>query len=101
MLELRLSKKAEADLAGVRRYSDRSHGAAKADAYLRGFTQAFARIREHPRIGSRRTNLPNDIRGFSYQRHVILSRLEAERVFVVRIVHQSQDTPPLDEIAEH
>ncbi len=94
MIKLRLSNAAEKDLATIRRYSERQHGSAKADAYLRSFNNAFGRLRKHPLIGSERPNLPEGVRGLSCGRHVILYRVSAQDLLVVRVVHQSQDTPP-------
>ncbi len=94
MSELRLTKAAERDLVSIRRYSKQHYGAVRADAYLRGFVEAFDRMRRHPLIGSERSNLPGDIRGLSCGRHVILYRLAGDELLVVRVVHQSQDTPP-------
>jgi len=98
MAELRLAKAAEKDLASIRRYSGQKHGSARADAYLRTFANAFARLREHPLIGSERPNLPEGIRGLSCGRHVILYKVSDQHLLVVRIVHQSQDTPPAESL---
>lgn len=98
MVKLRLAKAAEGDLTNIRRYSEQKHGRERADAYLRSFVGAFARLREHSLIGSGRPNLPGDIRGLSCGRHVILYKMSGTDLLVVRIVHQSQDTPPAESL---
>jgi toxin ParE1/3/4 len=98
MVKLRLAKAAERDLASIRRYSEQRHGREQADAYLRSFFGAFARLREHPLIGSARPNLPGEIRGLSCGRHVVLYKVSGTDLLVVRIVHQSQDTPPAESL---
>lgn len=98
MIKLRLAKAAERDFASIRRFSEQKHGRARADAYLRSFNDAFARLREHPLIGSERPNLPGGIRGLSCGRHVILYKVSGPHLLVVRIVHQSQDSSPAESL---
>lgn len=96
MTRLRLSRAADDDLAKIRRYSEAEHGAAAADAYLRSFNKAFARLRDHPKLGRQRLGMPRGIRGLSCGRHILLYRYAADEIFVVRVVHQAMDVRAVD-----
>ncbi|MBS0504349.1 MAG: type II toxin-antitoxin system RelE/ParE family toxin [Proteobacteria bacterium] len=96
MARLRLSRAADDDLAGIRRYSETEHGAEAADSYLRSFNNAFARLREHPKLGRQRLGLPRGIRGLSCGRHILIYRYAGDEIFVVRVVHQAMDVRAVD-----
>lgn len=91
MARLRLSPAARADLVEIRRYSIGEFGGEVADAYLRGFNQAFALLRERPFVGPVRRELGERVRCLTHRRHRIFYEATDDGVLIVRIVHHARD----------
>lgn len=91
MLRLELSREADADLIGMLEYGGEQFGWAAAEAYVARFDQSFALLCEYPEIGTVHHQVRPPIRSWSHYSHRIFYDIEAEAIFVRRILHQSQD----------
>jgi len=88
---LRLSPAARADLVDIRRYSIREFGGEVADAYLRGFNQAFALLREQSLVGPGQPDLGERVRCLSHRRHRIFYEATDDGVLIIRVVHHARN----------
>lgn len=93
--DVELSPAARADLAEIDDYSADQFGQDVADAYLRGFNEVFALLREHPRAGSAKPELGQGTRCFVHRRHRIFYRVAGDVVTVIRIIHHARDARTL------
>jgi toxin ParE1/3/4 len=89
--EIVVSSAARADLAEIDAYSARHFGEEAADAYLRGFNEAFDQLRQYPLAGKAREELGQDIRCLTHCRHRIFHVVKDDIVLIVRIVHHAQN----------
>lgn|SRR5690349_2851905 len=88
----RLAPAAEQDIEGIWLYTAKQWSPVKANAYIRDFLSAFSDLAAGERSG---TPVFGDQ---SYHRlivgsHLILYRLSASRIDIIRILHQSMDLP--------
>lgn len=91
MVRLRLSSAARADLVGIRHYSFREFGGDVADAYLRGFNQAFTLLREQPMVGPGQPDLGERVRCLTHRRHRIFYEAADDGVLIIRIIHHARN----------
>lgn len=89
--EIELSPLARADLAEIDECSADQYGQDVADAYLRGFNEAFALLARHPFSGPPRTDLGDGIRCLVHRKHRIFYRLEQNGITIVRIIHHARN----------
>ena len=99
-LPLRRSPIARDDFIGILRYTGEAWGHDQLVAYhdqlvayrdkLDGALQAIAR---NPALGHRRDDLPTTHQAYLVGSHVIVYRVEADSVGVVRILHQRMSLP--------
>ena len=95
MANLRLTAAARTDLVEIRRYSIAEFGGSVADAYFRGFKEAFALLRERPFAGAQRPDLPAGVRCLLHRRHKILYQVNGDRVLIVRVIHHARNAKAL------
>ena len=62
-----------------------------ADAYLRGFNQAFTLLRGRPFIGPGRPESGERVRCLTHRRHRIFYQATDDGVFIIRIVHHARN----------
>ena len=91
MADVTFSKAAEADLVDIDDYSVAQFGEDTADLYMRGFNEAFARLRDFPETGRPVPEPGTGIRCLTHRRHRISYAFTDDRAFVVRIVHDGMD----------
>lgn len=91
MAKLRLSKAAQDDLVGIRLFSNMEFGAGTTDSYMRGFNNAFRRLRDFPRWGAPVEEFGEDLRCITHRSHRIFYRVESSEVVVIRIIHHARD----------
>jgi toxin ParE1/3/4 len=87
--KVRLSPAARADLAGIDGFSAAEFGDDVADAYWRGFREAFLKLAEYPPIGSARPDYGDAVRCLSHRSHRILYAHRDDTVHVLRILHHA------------
>lgn len=90
MKEVRLTPQAQAEVAEVRRYSQRVWGATQAKRYLRGLSRRFGEIAAGT-AAHRDAEIGNDYRRCRYERHIIIFKEEGDWVRIVHIFHERMD----------
>jgi toxin ParE1/3/4 len=87
-LPIELSVKARQDFVDILRYTGEHWGHAQLEAYRDKLSAALGAISRNPQLGSRRDDLPMSHRAYWVGSHVVVYRIMAERLGVVRILHQ-------------
>jgi toxin ParE1/3/4 len=93
-----LSRRARADLEGIRRYTVDTWGRAQWLVYYRKLVQSFELIAKNPEAGRDRSLFVPGMRSLNCEKHVIFyQRLDAAQgaPVVLRIVHQKRHFPAL------
>ena len=94
MFSYRLTSRANADLEEILVYiAGKNVDAALSLDYR--ITQVFEMLTEHPKIGRDRTEIESGMRSFPEGSYIILYKLWANQVVIVRVLHAARD---LDEI---
>ncbi len=94
MTRYKLTSRADIDLDEIMEYiaADNMEAALSIDDR---FTQIFEMLAENPKIGRDRPEVDSGMRSFPEGNYLILYRLWANEVLIVRVIHASRD---LDEI---
>ena len=92
-LSLRLSPIARDDFIGILRYTGETWGHDQLVAYRDKLDGALQAIARNPALGHRRDDLPTTHQAYLVGSHVIVYRVEADSVGVVRILHQRMSLP--------
>ncbi len=87
----KLSLEAESDLEGIYYTGVVDFGLRQADDYYGGLLERFQRIADAPLMYPDASNVRENYRRSVYGAHSIYYRIEADRLFIVRIIGQ-QDT---------
>lgn len=96
MASLRVSPEAETDLDDIWVYvAQESQSLERADQFLDRFEAFFVRLTENPYLGRRRDDLRPGYRSFPVADYVVIYRVAAEDVLLLRIVRGSRDIPEL------
>ena len=91
MAELRYSIAAQSDLAEIEEYGARQFGPDAAEAYARDIVRALNLLVRYPYSAPARPDYGDGIRSKLVREHLILHKIDAEGVFVVRVLHHSRD----------
>ena len=92
-LLLRLSPIAQDDFIGILRYTGETWGHGQLVAYRDKLDAALQAIARNPALGHRRDDLPATHQAYLVGSHVIVYRVEADSIGVVRILHQRMSLP--------
>ncbi len=87
----KLSREAEIDLEDIYYYGAISFGLAQADSYYDGLFERFERIADAPLMYPDASDIREDYRRSVFGAHSIYYCIEADHIFIVRIIGQ-QDT---------
>jgi toxin ParE1/3/4 len=88
---IRLAPAAAEDLRGIQRYTVEQWGHGQWRRYAEDLDALFARLSEHPELGSARGDVRAGLRSIPVGTHVMWYRLGPERLEVVRILHAAMD----------
>ena len=91
MRELRLSRRADADLAGIADYTIATFGIAQARKYRDQLQACFASLCDNPLLGRSAGELAPGLRRVRQQAHVVFYIADAEQVLIVRVLHHKMD----------
>lgn len=91
MAEIRLTSRAEADLAEIADYTIETFGIEQARRYRDEIEDCFLTIAESPRLGRSAEALSAGLRRIEHRSHVIFYLVDESGVLVVRILHSSMD----------
>lgn len=93
MREVRKSAKAERDLINIWRYGYQEWGETEAYRYVRRIEQALLRLRLRPGIGVDSSDMIPGLRRWRVGSHHIYYQVDADRLYVVRVLGSTQDAP--------
>ncbi len=88
--EYRLSPAAQSDLDGIWDYTAETWSPAQAESYVRGIAETFAMLLRHPEIAREYTEIDPPVRLHPHRSHLIVYRIEADCLAVIRILHTRQ-----------
>ena len=91
MLELRLTKAADADVAAIAEYTIERHGLKQARVYAEGLFKALALLTENPQLGSDQGQVRANTRRLVYESHGIYYEIGEAEILVLRILGPGQD----------
>jgi toxin ParE1/3/4 len=87
--KFRFSRRAEADLLSIGKYTLRTWGKAQTARYLRELEVACQTLADNPALGRACDGIRPGLRRLEDGKHVIFYRRELTGILVVRILHQS------------
>ena len=93
MRDIHLSEAAKSDLVDIWVETDRQWGAAQADRYLDDIERALKGLIANLHMGSDCSDLLQGARKLITGRHLIFYEVDLDRIFVIRVLHQSMDVP--------
>ena len=91
IVEYRLSPAALSDLDAIWDYSARIWSVSLAETYIRGLASDMDLLVQHPGVARERTEIRPPVRLYRSGLHLIIYRIEAEWLDVLRIVHARQN----------
>ena len=91
IVEYRLSPAALSDLDAIWDYSAGMWSATQAETFIRGLASDMDLLVQHPGIACERTEIRPPVRLYRSGSHLIIYRIEAEWLEVLRIVHARQN----------
>ncbi|MGH9610445.1 MAG: type II toxin-antitoxin system RelE/ParE family toxin [Bryobacteraceae bacterium] len=84
----RLSRRAEADLAEIARYTMHVWGADQTIRYLDSLEECCQKLAENPALGRPCDYIRPGLRRMEHARHVLFYRRDASGVLISRILHE-------------
>lgn len=87
----RLTPAARSDLEGIWHFTAAHWSVHQAERYVDGLFEAFSALVAHPAIAPERREISPPVRLYRYLSHLIVYRLEAPDIVVIRIVHFRQN----------
>ena len=91
MAELRLSKRAQADLDEIADYTIGEFGVVQARKYRDGLGACFKALCDNPLLGRDAHELAPGLRRIRQQAHAVFYLHTKGRILIVRILHHSMD----------
>jgi toxin ParE1/3/4 len=89
--EIRISKAAAADIAGIARFTIQAFGVHQARHYRDGLMRCFESLAENQMLGRSAETLARELRRFEFRSHVVFYGAEEAGILVVRVLHASMD----------
>jgi toxin ParE1/3/4 len=93
MLEIRKSAKAERDLIDIWRYGFEEWGEPEAYRYAHRIEDALQRLRLQPGLGVDSSDIVPGLRRWRVGSHHIYYEVEADHLYVARVLGAKQDAP--------
>lgn len=87
-LTLKLAPKARQDFIDILRYTGETWGRAQLLTYRNKINEALQAISQNPQLGHRRADLCTTHLAYLVGSHVIVYRVDADSLGVMRILHQ-------------
>lgn len=89
----KFTAKAESDLEAIIDYTLRAWGPTQAIKYVEDLETLAAALAQTPDIGKVRDDLQEGLTVFQYEKHLLFYCKEPHGITIVRILHESMDTP--------
>lgn len=87
----RLTPAAQKDLAGIWDYTAGRWSADQAESYLNGLREVLETLVTFPEMARERAELDPPVRLHPYRSHLIVYRIEGDRLAVIRVLHMRQN----------
>ncbi len=94
MLDLEILERAQDDIYRMIAYGVETHGEPAARAYVEKVRERIDWLRANAKLGPVHSQLKGGIRSYSQGRHRIYYIVDARKLTVVRVLHQSMDVGP-------
>tara|TARA_B100000678_G_scaffold35938_1_gene26296 strand:+ start:1867 stop:2157 length:291 start_codon:yes stop_codon:yes gene_type:complete len=91
MRELRLSRKAAADLANIADFTIAQFGVEQARSYRDQFNRCFASLLANPMLGRSAEEVGPGLRRIRQQAHVVFYLPSDDAILIVRVLHHRMD----------
>jgi toxin ParE1/3/4 len=91
MLNIRLSPLARADLDGIWEFTVAQWNEAQAESYLLGIDASMKLLAANPRLGRAIDDIRPGYLKFPSASHILIYRLAAGAIEIIRILHKSSD----------
>ena len=91
MADVRLVRRAEADLAAIAKFTTVQFGAVQARTYRDGLLAMFDALAEHPLMGTDQGHIRPNLRRHIYKSHTIYYRPSRNGITIQRILGPGQD----------
>lgn len=91
MRDLRISRKADGDLAAIADYTIATFGIAQARKYRDQLQACFDSLLDNPLLGRSARELAPGLRRVRQQAHVVFYMADAGHVLIVRVLHHRMD----------
>jgi toxin ParE1/3/4 len=91
LAELRLSRRAEIDLAEIADYTIGEFGLTQARQYRDNINACFKSLADNPHLGRSADELAPGLRRIRLQAHVIFYLHRQDQILIVRVLHHSMD----------
>ncbi len=92
-MNCRFSNAADQDLDDIYDFSVEQFGLYQADSYVESLIARCEQIGQFPKMGVLRPEISKNIRLVVHASHLIFYTIMKEYVWIVRILHHSQDAP--------
>lgn len=89
--ELVVTENAKADIQAIANYTTLQWGEEQTIVYQNNLYQTLLDIAENPTIGQVRYGVPSLLKGRKTGKHVVFYRVDAEVIYILRILHESMD----------
>jgi toxin ParE1/3/4 len=88
-----LTDNAKRDFREILRYTRRKWGEQQRDTYEARLVAVMERVASFPLLGAARDDLGEGVRVQAAENHMIVYRLEDDKVEILRLLHQRMETP--------
>ena len=86
----RLTRRAQADIEQIYRYTIENFGAVQAELYLGGLDYTFDLLTDNPNMG---IQFSGQVRRYTYKHHYVFYRVERRAIIILRISHTKRKLP--------
>ena len=88
---LEFTEAAERDLEAILHYTALQWGEQQVEVYLAVIEKALQLIQDNPDLGLAKYGVSGQLKGYKAGKHIIFYRLEAQTIYIVRILHGSMN----------
>lgn len=88
---LQISLEAYDDLIDIQSYTFQTYGELQMHSYSHELDRALMHIINYPLSGHRRDDIPKGYLAWPVKEHIMIYRIEAEVIFLVRVLHGKMD----------
>ena len=86
-----LSNAASKDIEKLLEHSVLEFGVVQTEVYFNSLNRCLMSLADNPAMGSLAVDIKTGYRRFAHQSHVIFYQLQAQDIFIVRILHKAMD----------